>query len=813
MTTQFFCKNKDRWKKVKESTAINGIDYLEVASEDQQTLRIYFLHDLPGQPGGIPANPALTKDNIFFEGGVRIKNIAAVDAFVDPMTSPNVLTVVVDKAGDFSTYTLKIGASLTAIDTPPDGFDEQLSAIDFSFKINCPNEYDCNTQTVCTQVKGEAPEINYLAKDYASFNRLMLDRLSSLLPDWKERNAADLQIALIELLAYVGDHLSYYQDAVATEAYIGTARRRISLKRHARLLDYAVHDGCNARSWIHIDIAKGSIKVNKGTVLLTNNTLNKTAITAVEKDQLINVQDAIIFETMHEIALHSEHNLISFYTWDDNNCCLPKGSTHATLLIESDLFFVKGDILIFEELYSPVTGLRADANPANRHVVRLINAKPGHDKLTNKNILEIEWDEADALPFSLCLTSSVTNRFEAKDELIPVNEKSVARGNSVLADYGITQQQKRLVPSAATENEKYYPYLPAKNITTAVAYNHALEKSKAAVYAVAQDPHKTLASVRLSNEQETWHVQRDLLASDRFATEFVVETEQDGTSYLRFGDDISGSKPSNGFSPYVTYRTGNGQSGNVGREAINAIEWKEDYDWKIDDIIKVRNPLPAYGGVDAESMEEIRQFAPQAFRTQQRAVTAADYVEKTQLHPQVQKAAAKFYWTGSWYTVYIIIDRKGGREIDDDFKQEITAHLEQYRMAGYDLEIMQPVLVPLDIVLNVCVKPGYFQANVKQSLIRVFSSQTLVDGSTGFFHPDNFTFGQPVYLSAIYRQAMSVAGVASVEIKKFNRWGKAPINEIENGLLQVAELEIIRVDTDPNFPENGKIDFIMLGGL
>ena len=283
MTTPFFCKNKDRWKKVKESTAINGIDYLEVASEDQQTLRIYFLHNLPGQPGGIPANPALTKDNIFFEGGVRIKNIAAVDAFVDPMTSPNVLTVVVDKAGDFSTYTLKVGASLTAIDTPPDGFDEQLSAIDFSFKINCPNEYDCNIQTVCTPVKGEAPEINYLAKDYASFNRLMLDRLSNLLPDWKERNAADLQVALIELLAYVGDHLSYYQDAVATEAYIGTARRRISLKRHARLLDYYAHDGCNARARIHIDIEKGgtaeNMMVREGTALLTNNILNKTAVT------------------------------------------------------------------------------------------------------------------------------------------------------------------------------------------------------------------------------------------------------------------------------------------------------------------------------------------------------------------------------------------------------------------------------------------------------------------------------------------------------------------------------------------------------
>jgi hypothetical protein len=45
-------------------------------------------------------------------------------------------------------------------------------------------------------------------------------------------------VALVETLAYVGDHLSYTQDAVATEAYLGTARRRTSLRRHARLLDY-----------------------------------------------------------------------------------------------------------------------------------------------------------------------------------------------------------------------------------------------------------------------------------------------------------------------------------------------------------------------------------------------------------------------------------------------------------------------------------------------------------------------------------------------------------------------------------------------
>jgi hypothetical protein len=60
---------------------------------------------------------------------------------------------------------------------------------------------------------------------------------------------------------------------------------------------------------------------------------------------------------------------------------------------------------------------------------------------------------------------------------------------------------------------------------------------------------------------------------------------------------------------------------------------------------------------------------------------------------------------------------------------------------------------------------------------------------------------------------MEVAGVASVEATRFQRWGKNPGNEIKDGVLKPTDLEILRLDNDPNFPENGKIDFIVKGGL
>src|SRR5439155_4928009 len=112
---------------------------------------------------------------------------------------------------------------------------------------------DCKGRPACPPVSYPAPEINYLAKDYVSFRQLIFDRPALTLPDWRERHVPDVGVALVDLLAYVGDYLSYHQDAVATEAYLATARQRISVRRHARLVDYRMHEGCNARTWLCIE--------------------------------------------------------------------------------------------------------------------------------------------------------------------------------------------------------------------------------------------------------------------------------------------------------------------------------------------------------------------------------------------------------------------------------------------------------------------------------------------------------------------------------------------------------------------------------
>jgi hypothetical protein len=656
-----------------------------------------------------------------------------------------------------------------------------------------------------------SPQINYLAKDYASFRRLMLDRMAITLPGWAERNPADVGIALVEVLAYAADHLSYYQDAVATEAYLDTARRRVSVRRHARLVDYAMHDGVNARAWVCFEVAlngdaDGAI-LPRGTRLLSHDADLPTVVLP-EQLQSALTTGPLVFETLHDVRLNSQRNAIPIYSWGETNACLPRGATQATLLgSAADLRLEAGDVIIFEEVRGTETGAVVDANPVYRHTVRVVGTPQELiDPLTNSTVLHVEWHADDALPFPLCL-----REFVVEGEVVAA---SIARGNVVLADHGLTIAAEPLHPPIVPADRRYRPLVKRGNLTQQAPYDHERDREQSATTTLHIDVRAAIPAILLSGDGETWQPQRDLLNSDRFSAEFVAEMENDGRTLLRFGNGVLGRQPTVGASFTATYRVGNGPSGNVGADAITSVVAA------LNDIERVRNPLPALGGAEPESLERVRLLAPEAFRTQERAVTPADYAVAAQRHPEVQRAAATRRWTGSWYTMFVTVDRKGGRSVDALFEADLRRFLERFRLAGYDLEIDAPHFVPLDIAFSVCAKPGYERSSVKRTLLDVFSNRELRDGRRGFFHPDNFTFGQPVYLSQLIAAAMEVPGVewidtsgASPTQNRFGRWGQPMHGELEAGAITMGRLEIARLDNDPSAPENGRIDFFVQGGL
>lgn len=817
MNRQFRSANPRRLQllRAQQPPGDNGIAYVEIDAADQRTLRVVCAHPVAG----------IGRAHVRIEGGVRIRGIALA---AEPVLSGNEIRLTVDRAGDFSWYTLAL-VNPADPDAPAPGFDLCLSTIEINFKAGCPSEFDCADTRACDPPAPPEPLLDYLAKDYESFRRLMLDRLSQSMADFTERNPADFTVALVETLAYAADHLSYAQDAVATEAYLDTARRRTSLRRHARLLDYPLHDGCNARVFVAFEVnalGEGHV-VPAGTPMLTS--APETALTAPvrRRDALdrLPMPGVEVFETLHHLTLHAAHSRIALHDFADPDYCLPRGQTQAALVNDPPLALARGDLLVFEEAIGPLTGRAADADPAHRHAVRLTETRAGRDDLTGTDLLLVAWHPDDALPFPLC----VSREFDQGGALVkqPV---SVALGNVVLADHGLRRDWVPLVPDTATARDApasrpYRPRLPDTGLAYAEPYRHdqAVSVPLPAGVALAQDPRRALpCGMRLAADDAsqpgdapapagaTWSPQRSLLSSARDAREFVVETENDGSAWLRFGDNRYGAAPVPGERLLAQYRLGGGPGGNVGANAIGALV-TDDPDLMLG-VSRVRNPLPARGGAAPEPADAIRLNAPEAFRVQERAVTADDYARLAERHPQVQRAAARLRWTGSWHTVFLTVDRRGGLDVDASFRTAMRAFMERFRLAGQDIEFSDPVHVPLDILLRVCAAPGHFAADVKAALREAFTAGQDRTGRPGFFHPDRYTFGTPLALSALMSAAMAVPGVASAQAERFQRWGREPAGELDTGRLLAAPLEVLRADGDPNFPENGRIDFIVEGG-
>jgi hypothetical protein len=119
----------------------------------------------------------------------------------------------------------------------------------------------------------------------------------------------------------------------------------------------------------------------------------------------------------------------------------------------------------------------------------------------------------------------------------------------------------------------------------------------------------------------------------------------------------------------------------------------------------------------------------------------------------------------------------------------------------------------LNVQLEVCVDPSYFQSDVQQSLMQVLGSGISSTGQKGLFYPDNFTFGQPVYLSPIYAAARSVAGVVSVRASTFQPQGTNSTNQyLDAGEIEIGPLQIARLANDPNFPNHGQLSLVLEGG-
>lgn len=829
---------------------LSGVDYVEVYP-DRVTLCVRFF----GQPPR-----GLTRENVIIDGGARITGIQVLDADFEEHEDGDIcLHVVLDRTGDFSRYCLCLveperrtsTCSMDPLPTPParlrpvpQGIDPRYACASFQFRVDCPSDLDCAAPPCEGPPAPPAPAIDYLARDFNGFRRLLLDRMSTSMPDWHERHLPDLGVTLAELLAYVADHFSYTLDAVATEAYLRTARRRVSVRRHARLLDYRMHEGCNARAWVTIAASSDIVLTLADMLFAAPPPRQQVVVPGLQAWETLQDQRATLFQPMDlggdgKLALYAAHNEIHFYTWHNQGCCLAEGATSATLLdsVEGErrLRLRAGDVLIVEEVRGGVTGASADANPLHRHAVRLTAVAELADPLDGTLLLDIEWAPEDALPWALCLSA----RSAAPDCKWVVC--AVARGNTVLVDHGATVEDGSWVVGEESAHgccacdgmasdvvltpARFAPTLSRANLTWAAPLP---PPAPSAAALMAQDPRLALPQLRLDQgwavppgashieweNSYAWRAELDLLGMPRDALAFVAEVDDEGFAHLRFGGGDDGRTPPAHAHFRAAYRVGNGAAGNVGHDTIVWLSLRNTQLTGIE--LRPRNPMAARGGADPEAVADVKQYAPRAYgRKLTRAVAAADYAEIAGADPRIEGAHAELVWTGSWYAAAVALDRYARADGDARLEEQTLARLEAVRRIGHDLALVAARRVPLTIVMEVCVAPGYARAEVRRALTDALSNRRLADGRLGLFHADRLQFGQDIRASQLVALAQQTDGVAHVTLLHFARAGAAEADAratLHNALLPMASDEIAQLDGDPDFPEHGTLTLAMKGG-
>ncbi len=790
-----------RRRRLRHQEQLNGIDYVEIG-EDRRTLKVVLFRSPPEE---------LRPEHFLITGGTNIHPRVTEIRLIEP-ADPDLeraVRLVFDRPGDFSTYRLQIGVG---------GFDPRYARIDFTFGDNVDYRLDCAAAPEIPGPLPRSPELNYLAKDYPGFRRLAFDRLAQIIPSWSERHVPDVGVMLVEMMAYVGDHLSYYQDAVATEAYLQTARLRTSVRRHARLIDYTMHDGCNARVWVHLQ------------------TQQDMTLKGCDLRFMLDDDDGDVAEFAPidpgEVQLREALNEIAFYTWGDGDCCLQRGATAATLADEwidpEDRTarrlhtLAAGQALLIEAVAADPLS-REWPDPLHRHIVRLTRVQATSlDPLYERPVVEIEWAPEDALPFTVALPPPIGERDSP-------GIVAVARGNMVLADHG--RQVREIIPARQHSAMHISAFAPRPRRPrlrqTGIVFCEPVDPAAPATRVVRQDPTRAVAQVRIPDPHPTpgqrerradpiWTVRSDLIDSGAEDRHFVVDIEDDGVATLRFGDGVRGVLPGEG-EITVAYRVGNGPVGNVGAEAITRLMSGTGRGVEVVGV-SVRNPLPATGGTAPEPTAEAKLLAPHVFRErQERAITAEDYARAAEKIFGVRRAAADIEQLGAIRLVRVAIQTADGTDPSDEFLLRLRNYLQARRRIGHDIEVRAARMVALDVGISVRVRDNYLRAHVLAGLREVLGAGRGRDGLLGLFHPQRMSFGTPVHGSQIVAAAQSVTGVEWVQLTRLRRMedvGREDRTQLATAALSLFldRFEIARMDNDAAHPNRGRLTVTLSGG-
>jgi hypothetical protein len=263
---------------------------------------------------------------------------------------------------------------------------------------------------------------------------------------------------------------------------------------------------------------------------------------------------------------------------------------------------------------------------------------------------------------------------------------------------------------------------------------------------------------------------------------FSTYTNAAGTTFVVFGDNISGRVPPNNAQIYATYRVGGGAEGNVAANTIKYIITNAVSGLSVlNKYVSGSNDGSALGGADPESTDSIRINAPLSVRSLNRAVSLSDY---SALVVQVSGVAKAIAIADIYTSVTVFFAPYGDKGVQTDgvtpstvfnsLKTTVQDYLVDKIPANTTVTFQPPSYVPVLIDASITCLPQY-----KQSLIEADVNSII----TELLAFDNVAFADRITLQDVLGAIASVPGVAYSQITKLVRQDQDITKTITNKVL------------------------------
>lgn len=198
------------------------------------------------------------------------------------------------------------------------------------------------------------------------------------------------------------------------------------------------------------------------------------------------------------------------------------------------------------------------------------------------------------------------------------------------------------------------------------------------------------------------------------------------------------------------------------------------------DSVAIKNLNPATGGKSLETVDEIRQNALSYFATQNRAVTAKDYITRVYALPPKFGSVAKAYIMVEDNLVpqnpkripnplamnlYVLgyNENKQFTQLNTAVKENLQTYLDEYRIVTDAINIRDAFIVNIGVDFEISVLPRY---NANEVLLRA------IQALKTYFDPGRWQIKQPILESEVINTIANVKGVQNVRnMKIYNLFG------------------------------------------